>query len=103
MLAYYVEWHMRKKLAPLLFDDEFIDKSKNPVEPAQPSEHAKTKKQKRTTDDGLPLHSFDTLIAELGTLCKNQCRVPADKSLPHLQKETEKNTLQAKAFKLLGL
>jgi len=72
------------------------------VEPAQTSEHAKAKKQKRTTEDGLPVHSFDTLIAELGTQCRNQCRSRTDKILSPLQKETEKNPLQAKAFSLLG-
>lgn len=65
--------------------------NRKPVEPAQASEHTKAKKQKRTTEDVLPLHSFDTLIAELGTLCKNQCRFPEDKTLPPIQKETEKS------------
>jgi transposase len=103
MLAYYVEWHMRKELAPLLFDDECIDPKRDPVAPAKPSEHAQAKKQKRTTEDGLPLHSFETLITELGTLCKNVCRFPEDKTLPPIQKETEKTKLQSKAFNLLGL
>ena len=84
-----------------MFDDEFTDKTGNPVEPAQTSEHAKAEKQKRT-EDRLDIHSFDTLIAELGTLCRNQCGFRTDKNLPPGQKEMKKTKLQAKAFSLLG-
>ena len=94
---------MRAALAPLLFEDECIDKNQDPVAPAKPSQQAKAKKQKRAASDGLPLHSFQTLIAELGTICRNRCRFPGDKTLPPFHQVTEKTPLQAKAFDLLGL
>src|SRR3970282_1139333 len=81
MLAYYVEWHMRKALAPLLFDDEQLDqdrKTRDPVAPAKTSASAKKKKALRVTTEGLPIHSFETLLAELATRCRNRCRIKSD-------------------------
>ena len=106
LLAYYVEWHMRQALAPLLFADEELEsdrKTRDPVAPAQPSESAKIKKAVRLTAEGLPLHSFDSLLKALGTRCRNTCKIkngPADSSF---QQTTEFNPLQARAFQLLGL
>lgn len=106
LLAYYVQWHMRKVLAPLLFDDEQLQrdrKTRDPVAPAQPSAAAKKKKSVRLTADGLPIHSFETLLAELATRCRNRCRIKSDpNSLPfsHL---TEPTPLQQRAFELLQL
>jgi hypothetical protein len=100
LLAYYVEWHMRRALAPLLFDDEFPDRERDPVAPAQISDHAQKKKRRRQTSDGLPLHSFDTLLPELATLTRNTCRFPNSPSFTRLAKPTP---LQAKAFELLGV
>ena len=74
MLAYYVEWHMRQAPAPLLFHDEELDVDRarrDPVAPAQPSQSARRKKHTRLGDDGLPLHSLQTLLAELTTRCRN--------------------------------
>jgi transposase len=70
-LAYYVEWHMRQRLKSVLFDDEELAEdrlTRHPVRPAEPSESAKTKKAERQTEIGMPVHSFDTLLQELGTL-----------------------------------
>ncbi|OGP93318.1 MAG: hypothetical protein A2157_14390 [Deltaproteobacteria bacterium RBG_16_47_11] len=78
MLAYYVEWHMRKTLAPLLFDDEELDenrKTRDPVKPVKPSASAKQKKVQKLTLEGLVVQSFDTLLEELGTRCRNRCRI----------------------------
>jgi Transposase DDE domain len=78
MLAYYVEWHMRQALAPLLFDDD--DKATaeaqraSVVAPAQRSSRARRKAQTHRTDDGQPVHSFQTLLQDLGTITKNQIR-----------------------------
>lgn len=78
MLAYYVEWHMRQALAPLLFDDD--DKAMaeaqrgSVVAPAQRSPRARRKAQTQQTDDGRPVHSFQTLLRDLGTITKNQIR-----------------------------
>ena len=47
LLAYYVEWHMRRALAPILFEDEKLPedrKRRDPILPAKASESAKLKK-----------------------------------------------------------
>jgi len=106
MLAYYVEWHMRKALAPLLFDDEELDgnrKKRDPVKPAQPSASAKKKKNLRLTSEGLIVQSLDTLLMELGTRCRNRCRIKSDPKGPTFYQLTEKSPLQERAFQLLGL
>lgn len=106
MLTYYVEWHMRKALAPLLFDDEELDhhrQTRDPVKPAATTDSAKMKKKVRKTKDGLPIHSFSTLLVDLGTLCKNKCRIKSSPDEEHFYQETEMSSLQKKAFNLLGL
>lgn len=106
MLAYYVEFHMRKALAPLLFDDEELDerrKRRDPVKPAKPSASAKRKKTTRLTPDGLEIHSFQTLLAELATRSRNRCRVKSDPEGPKFYELTEQTPLQKQAFQLLGL
>jgi len=78
MLAYYVEWHMRQALAPILFDDD--DKPAGQarrtsvVSRAQRSEGAEQKAATKQTRDGQPVHSFQTLLADLATLTKNRVR-----------------------------
>src|SRR5271154_302337 len=75
MLAYYVEWHMRQKLKPILFDDH--DKAAadaarpSVVAKAKRSEAAQRKARNRCTDDGLPVHSFRSLLADLATVTRN--------------------------------
>ena len=106
LLAYYVEWHMRRALAPLLFDDEQLRedrKRRDPVAPAEPSAAARKKKRVRQTEGGLPVHSFSTLLAELGTRCRNTCRASADRSGSTFPLLTAPTPLQARAFQLLGL
>jgi hypothetical protein len=79
MLAYYVTWHMHQALAPMLFDDH--DKSSaakgraSPVAPATVSAAAKAKAASRKTADGQPVHSFRTLLQDLGTLTRNTVRL----------------------------
>jgi len=78
MLAYYVEWHMRQALAPILFDDD--DKAAGEarrasvVAKAERSERAEEKAATKQTADGQPVHSFRTLLADLATLAKNRVR-----------------------------
>ena len=106
MLAYYVEWHMREALAPILFDDD--DKAaaealrKSPVAPTQRSPKAKRKAAtKRTADDG-PVHSFQTLLADLATITKNriQPNIPAAETF---EKITRPTPAQQRALDLLGI
>ena len=79
MLAYYVAWHMRQALAPLLFDDhdkENAGKARSsPVAPAKVSAAAKIKAASRKTADGQPVHSFRTLLQDLATLTRNTVRL----------------------------
>jgi len=106
MLAYYVEWHLRKALAPLLFDDEELNenrKKRDHMKPAQLSESAKKKKTLRFTSEGLVVQSFDTLLMELGTRCRNRCRIKSDPRGPTFCQLTEKSPLQERAFQFLGL
>jgi hypothetical protein len=106
MLAYYVEWHMRESLKPMLFDDEFIEQARaaraSPVAKAVRSEHARAKHASKHADDGLPLHSFRTLLADLGTLAYNVARTSLNPNAT-LVITTRPTPLQAKAFKLLGV
>ena len=106
MLSYYVKWHMRKALAPLLYEDEEIEKlrkTRDPVTQAEPSDSAKAKKKKRITTDGLPVHSFRTLLETLGTRCKNRCRLIGGSEDAFFIQYTKHSKLQKKAFGLLGL
>jgi len=105
MLAYYVEWHMREAWAPLLFEDEELlqqRQQRDPVAPAQPSPSARRKKTTRLASDGLPLHSFKTLLAELARRCRNACRVKTDPA-SRFTTLTDPSPLQARALQLLGL
>jgi transposase len=106
MLSYYVEWHMRKSLTPILFHDEEIElnnKIKNPVLPAEASKSVRRKKITKKTKEGLTVHSFETLLQELGTKCRNLCRMNLLEQSPSFVTYTKLNQLQKKAFKLLDL
>ena len=105
MLAYYLEWHMRQALAPVLFQDhdrEAAERERpSPVQPAQRSPAAKAKVAARRTPEGLPLHDFPTLIQHLGTLTLNTVRAPSRNAT--FQMRANPTRLQAKAFDLLRL
>ena len=106
MLAYYVEWHLRQAWEPLLFEDEelTVDRQRrDPVAPAQPSISARQKKKTHTTSEGLPVHSFRTLMAHLGTRCRNTCIVSADPNQTPFHQVTEADALQAKALQLIAM
>jgi hypothetical protein len=108
MLAYYVEWHMRKALAPILFDDHEADagaKSRpNMVAPAERSEAAKRKAKTKMTEDHLSVHSFHTLLADLATITKNTVEVERIGNDPvTFEKLTRPTPLQQRALDLLGV
>lgn len=107
MLAYYVEWHLRRALAPLLFDDDdkkgAAAKRRSVVQKAQRSDSALHKiAVKRTADDDLPVHSLRTLLEDLATVVKNRIR-PKAAELPEFDKITQPTPLQQRAFDLLGV
>ena len=107
MLAYYVEWHMRQNLAPILFDDEEPEiaqaQRESVVSPAKRSESAQLKAQRKRTQDDLPVHSFQTLLADLATIAKNriESHLPGAKAI--FDKLTRPTRLQQKALDLLGV
>ena len=106
ILAYYVEWHMRQLLAPILFDDHDKPQAQaarvSIVAPAKRSDAARRKAATRKTDDGLNVHSFQTLLADLATIAKNRIR-PKDKKIPAFDMLTTPTTLQQRALALLGV
>ena len=105
MLAYYVEWHLRRAWAPLLFEDETLARdrqTRDPVAPAQPSEAVRQKKAHRQTPDGLPVHSFTTLLAALATRSEETRRLRAHPTAPLIRQFTEPDPLQARALALLN-
>lgn len=103
MLAYYVEWHMRRALAPLLFDEEDHEAAETQrssiVAPAQRSLSAQQKALSKQTGDGFPVHSFRTLLADLATLTRNRVRM-GEQLFDMLATPT---TLQDRAFELLQI
>jgi transposase len=106
MLAYYVEWHMRQCLAPMLFDDDDKPQAqaarRSIVAPAQRSAAAKRKAFTKQTADGLPVHSFQTLLSDLATIVKNRIQ-PADKNIPAFDMLTQPTAIQRRAFDLLSV
>jgi len=106
LLAYYVEWHMREALAPLLFVEEDLNgarTARDPVAQALPSESALAKKNSKHSHDGLPLRHFNGLLSALATLCANTCRVGEGKHATRFQRPTEATEYQREAFRLLGV
>ena len=106
MLAYYVQWQMRSRLKPMLFDDEYLDEASSsrasPVAKAVRSDHARAKDKTRRADDGLALHSFHTLLKDLATLTLNVARTGANPNA-EIVITSRPTPIQAKAFELLGL
>ena len=101
MLAYYLEWHMRKALAPMLFGDETPrEPREDVVSPKKPSQSAARKARTKKTLDGAPVHSFQTLLADLSTIVRNSI-TPNLEGAPAWQQETEPSALQQRAFDLL--
>jgi transposase len=106
MLAYYLEWHMRQCLAPMLFDDankaEAETLRSSVVAQAQRSKTAVKKQTTGLTPDGLPVHSFPTLLADLATMARNTIITAINPNHP-LTVVTRPTPVQHKAFDLLGV
>ena len=106
MLSYYITWHMHARLAPLLFTDDDKPAASaarpSPVAPATRSRRALAKAATKQTPGDLPVHSFATLLADLGTICLNTI-APADPALPGFRLVTTPTPLQRQAFDLLGV
>ena len=106
MLAYYLEWHMRQCLATMLFDDTDKETAealrKSVVAQAQRSPAAVKKQTTGLTEDGLPVHSFRSLLADLATLARNTITTAITPHYP-LTVLTRPTQIQQKAFDLLSI
>lgn len=105
MLAYYVLWHLKRAWRPLLFADE-LDTPRpdvSPVAPASRSEGAERKARTKLTDDGLPAHSYQTLIEHLATLTRNTSRLKHQPDTPSFPMLAEMTAVQRRAFELIGV
>lgn len=106
MLAYYVEWHLRKALSSVLFQDDELDAARwtrDPVAKAEASPSAREKKRTGKNEWGWPVHSLRSLLGELGTQCKNTCRAGEGKTELRFERTTEATPFQAHVFELLQL
>ena len=105
MLSYYISWHMKQALAPILFQDNdkpaAAAKRDDPVAPAQRSDQALAKATRKRTPDNTPVHSFTSLLADLATICANH--IQPTEELPTFTKITNPTALQRQAFELLGV
>ena len=101
MLAYYVAFELKERLAPLLFTDDTPVAPTDPVAPAERSPAGRAKAGSKLTADGFCAHTLTDLLAELGTLCRNQVSIePGGHAFTQL---TQPTALQARAFELLEI
>ena len=105
MLAYHLEWHLRRRLAPLLFQEEDPAAARaarsSVVAPAVRSPQTRAKTAARKTEDGLPLHSYATLLRNLGALSRLTMRFPGTEHT--FDQITDLTPVQSRAFDLLGV
>jgi hypothetical protein len=105
MLAYYVEYHMRQWLAPIIFQDDDRDAAAmaraDIVSPAVRSDSAHHKIASKVTQDGMPVHSFQSLIGDLATISLNT--ITPKGNLPSFTMVTRPTPLQKRAFELMGV
>ena len=105
MLSYYMSWHMKQDLAPILFRDHdkpaAAAKRTDPVAAAQRSNPALAKASRKRTEDDYPVHSFTSLLADLATICANHIQPAHD--MPPFIMITTPTPLQRRAFELLGV
>jgi hypothetical protein len=106
LLAYYVEWHMRKALKPLLYEDEELEQARgrrDPVRPAEASESAQAKKKSHKTADGFVAQDWRSLLAHLGARARVTYQVLGQAGQATFQQLSEPDALQAEALRLLQL
>jgi transposase len=101
LLAYYLEWHLRRAWAELLFSDEQPPLHADPVAKAERSPEAKRKASTQRTATGDVCHSFRSLLAELALLVRDTNRIADTDAV--FTKTTNANSTQARALALVGL
>jgi hypothetical protein len=106
MLAYYVEWHLRQALKPLLYEDEELEerrRHRDPVKPAEASQSAQAKKKTHQTAAGYVAHDFRSLLAHLGTRSRVSYQVGGEGISAIFQQLSQPDEIQAEALRLLTL
>ena len=102
----YVEWHMRQDLAPVLFDDEDPQAGealrRSVVAPAHRSPVAQAKAANKRTAAGAPVHSFQTLLSDLATICRNRIQ-PDVPGAGTFEKTTQPTAFQEQILTLLNV
>ncbi len=105
MLGYYVDWHMREALAPMLFAEEDREaaaaKRKNIVAPAERSDTTLSKVSSKVDEEGRPVHSLRTLLGNLSSIVSSTFR-PKLEGAPTFEKLTQPTADQARAFEAVG-
>ena len=106
MLACHVEWHMRERLKPMLFDDDDLTAAARErasiVAPAQPSPAALRKRASKLTANGGPVHSFQTLLRDLATCTLNKMTTTLNTAYSFTLVATP-TPIQPQAFSLLAV
>ena len=105
MLAYYIEWHMRIALAPLLYVDEDLEPTRttrDPVARAKPSAKSQAKRDTKTSEEGWSLRRWDGLLQTMATITENTCRVGEEKLAVRFPRVTESNDYQKRVSALLN-
>lgn len=105
LLAYYVQWHLKRAWSALMFADEDLHEhraERDPVAAAKPAAEVKAKKSDRLTDGGNELQSFRTLLDELGTQCRNRCTFGQEFPAIDTTRVTDPTPFQSEAFRLLA-
>ena len=106
MLAYYIDWHMRHALSPILFAEDDMEQAimlRDPVAKASPTESCVSKKINRQTEDGQLVHSFQTLMADLSTRSRVTCAIKMGESKGTIYKYPALSVFHKKVYKLLEL
>ncbi len=103
LLAAYVRWHLERAWAPLLFRDEAPPARASAVAPPERSAGASAKDRLHRTPEALPVHSFRTLLADLGTLTRNRVSLAGSDERAAFELLAEATPLQARALQLASV
>ena len=108
MLAYYVEYHLRTRLAPLLFAEDDLDgkaaQRTRVVAPARRSAQTEQKARTQRTATGDHAMSYASLMKQLSGLCRSIAvpKITMDKA-HQVTMRAPLTATQKRAFELLNI